>query len=131
MNTKMIASRGKDLKLAAIASLAALAFAPIVSVKAQGVQEVVVTGTNSSVPGAEARSQSVKFADLDLSKSQGVRTLLTRIRAAATEVCSPEPSATDIPGNKDFRKCMGRAVTGAVETVNSPLLTAMASKRAQ
>lgn len=127
-----VIKRRKDMTRVLISvSLAALALGTVGVTSAQSVQEVVVTGTNSRVPGAEARSQTVNFADLDLSKSQGVKTLLTRIRAAAGEVCSPQPEATDIPGSKDYRKCIGRAVTGAVDTVNSPLLTAMASRRAE
>ena len=120
----------KKMKRAGISvSLAALALGAMGGASAQSAQEVVVTGTHSKAPGAEARSQTVKFADLDLSKSQGVKTLLTRIRAAAGEVCSPRPEALDVSGKSDYSNCIGRAVAGAVETVNSPLLTAMASTR--
>jgi UrcA family protein len=124
--------QGKDMKRVAISvSIAAVALAVAGVTSAQSVQEVVVNGVNTKVPGAEARSQTVKFADLDLSKSQGVKTLLTRIRSAAGDVCSPQPDAADISGNKDYRKCIGQAVNGAVEKVNSPALTAMASTRSQ
>src|SRR5215469_980844 len=98
-------------------SLAVLAIGAVGVTSAQSVQEVIVTGTKA--PGAETRSQTVKIADLDLSKSEGVKTLLTRIRGAAGEVCSPQPEATDIPGHNDYGRCIDQAVKGAVATVNN------------
>ena len=112
------------MKLVIPVSLAALGLGALASVNAQGVQEVVVTG--GKAVGAETHSQTVKFADLDVSKSEGLKTLLSRIRGAAHKVCSPAPDPTDIQGNKDYKKCVDAAVSGAVEKVGNPALTALA-----
>jgi UrcA family protein len=112
------------MKLVIPVSLAVLGLGALASVNAQNAQEVVVTG--STAPGAETHSQTVNFADLNLSKSDGVKTLLTRIRSAAGKVCAPAPKARDMKENEDYKKCMGAAVSGAVAKVNNPDLTALA-----
>jgi UrcA family protein len=117
------------MKLANSVSLAAFALGAVALVNAQVVQEVVVQG--SKAPGLEVRSKSVKFADLDLSKSLGIETLLSRIRRAAGDVCSPEPQVNDIGVRKDYNKCVSGAVDGAVAKVNNPRLSALASKGTQ
>lgn len=107
-----------------IVSLAALALGGVGSVKAQGAAEVVITGTKAPA-GSETRSKTVSYADLDLSKSAGLGTLLDRIRAAASDVCSPEPQSTSAKDAADFRSCVKRAVNSAVRKVDNPALTAM------
>ena len=69
------------MKLVIPVSLAALGLGALAS--AQGVQEVVVTGNNAA--GAVTHSKTVKFSDLDLSKSEGLKALLSRIHGAAGE----------------------------------------------
>ena len=112
------------MKLVIPVSLAALGLGALVSVNAQGIQEVVVT-TGKAV-GAETHSQTVKFADLDLSKSEGQKSLLSRIRSAAGEVCAPRPETKDTKGSTAYKKCVGDAVNGAVAKVGNPGLTALA-----
>lgn len=114
------------MKLPNSVSLAVFALGAAALVNAQGVQEVVVQG--SKAPGLEVRSQTVKFADLDLSKSPGIETLLSRIRRAAGDVCSPQPQVNDIGAHKDYNKCVSGAVDGAIAKVNNPRLSALASK---
>src|SRR5215469_12722688 len=112
------------MKLVIPVSLVALGLGALTSVNAQGIQEVVVTA-NKAV-GAETHSETVKFADLDLSKSEGLKTLLSRIRAAAGEVCAPKPEPNDTNGNTAYKKCVGDAVNQAVAKVGNPGLTALA-----
>src|SRR5215472_15971201 len=112
------------MKLFIPVSLAALGLGALASVNAQGVQEVVVTAANAV--GAETHSQTVKFADLDLSKSEGLKTLLSRIHGAAGKVCAPRPETNDTKGNTAYKKCFGDAVNGAVAKVGNPGLTALA-----
>src|SRR5215469_18973476 len=102
------------MKLAIPVSLSALGLGALASVNAQGVQEVVVTG---KAVGAETHSQTVKFADLDLSKSEGQKALLSRIRGAADKVCAPKPETNDTTASWDYKKCVGDAVNGAVAKV--------------
>jgi len=112
------------MKLVITLSLAALAFSAVTSVNAQGMQEVVVAA--SKAPGTQVHSKTVNFADLDLSKAQALKALLSRIRTAAGEVCSPAPAANDMAGSKDYRACVSSAVNGAVAKIDNPGLSALA-----
>ena len=112
------------MKLVIPVSLAALGLGALVSVDAQGIQEVVVTA--GKAVGTETHSQTVKFGDLDLSKSEGQKALLSRIRGAAGEVCAPRPDTNDTKGTTAYKKCVGDAVNGAVAKVGNPGLTALA-----
>lgn len=109
-----------------IASLAACALGSSASADAQGVTQVVVTGTKAAV-GSETRSKTVSYADLDLSKSAGLGTLLDRIHNAASDVCSPAPSGSDARESADFKRCVRHAVNSALRKVGNPHLTTMAS----
>jgi len=111
------------MKLVIPVSLAALGLGALASVNAQGVQEVVVTA--GKAVGEETHSQTVNFADLDLSKSEGLKTLLSRIRGAAGKVCAPRSETNDTKGSTDYKKCVGNAVNGAVAKVGNPGLTAL------
>ena len=112
------------MKLVIPVSLAALGLGALVSVDAQGIQEVVVTA--GKAVGTETHSQTVKFGDLDLSKSEGQKALLSRIRGAAGEVCAPRPETNDSKGSEAYKKCVGNAVNGAVAKVGNSGLTALA-----
>ena len=112
------------MKLVIPVSLVALGLGALASVNAQGVQEVVVTGNNAA--GAVPHSKTVKFSDLDLSKPEGQKALLTRIHGAAGEVCAPKPETKDVNGSAGYKKCVGDAVSGAVAKVGNPGLTALA-----
>jgi UrcA family protein len=113
------------MKLVIPVSLVALGLGALVSVNAQGIQEVVVTGGKAAV-GTETHSQTVKFGDLDLSKSEGQKALLSRIRSAAGEVCGQKPETNDAKGSSGYKKCVGEAVNGAVAKIGNPGLTALA-----
>ena len=69
--------------------------------------------------GDQPRSETVKFADLDLSTSAGAQELYGRIHRAAVRVC-------DTPGSElgAAVACMRDAESKAIGKVNSPLLTA-------
>src|SRR5262252_5265212 len=65
----------------------------------------------------QIRSETVKFADLNLGSSAGVETLYERIQAAARRVC--------YQSNEDMRAytvCVTKAQSDAVGKVNLPLL---------
>jgi len=67
----------------------------------------------------DARSETVKFGDLNLESPAGVEALYGRIHAAARRVC-------DQPAGEQagVRTCMTKAESDAVRKVNIPLLTA-------
>jgi UrcA family protein len=71
----------------------------------------------------QARSETVKFADLDLSTQVGVEALYDRIHAAARRVCVQPGSL--VSGSTCMRKAEGEAIG----KVNAPLLTAYYQKK--
>ena len=62
---------------------------------------------------------SVRYSDLDVSKTQDAKTLYLRIRHAAETLC--ESAATW--GKKEGEACVNKAVNEAVARVDAPLLT--------
>ena len=67
----------------------------------------------------DVRSETVKFADLNLSTQAGVEALYGRIHAAALRVCDQPPGE-----QAAVRGCMTKAESNAIGQVNVPLLTA-------
>jgi len=73
---------------------------------------------------ADVRSETVKFADLNIDTQAGVQALYGRIHAAARRVC-------DQPAGEQsaVRSCMSKAEASAIAQVNTPLLTALYEKK--
>lgn len=69
--------------------------------------------------GDDSRSETVKFADLDVSTQAGVEALYGRIHAAARRVCQ-QPAGEQAA----VTPCMKKAESDAIGKVNAPLLTA-------
>jgi len=72
----------------------------------------------------DVRSETVKFADLDLSTQTGVEALYGRIHAAARRVCDQPPGE-----QAGVSGCMTKAESNAIGQVNIPLLTAFYQKK--
>jgi UrcA family protein len=72
-----------------------------------------VATTNDSV------SFAVGYSDLDLSTTQGAKTLYLRIRTAAETLCASAATW----GKKEGEACVNGAVNDAVARVNAPLVT--------
>jgi len=80
---------------------------------------VVTVNRAAATPGAdELRSTVVHYTDLDLSRPEDASRLYGRIKRAARTVCDNYPSS-DLKRLKEYEKCMGQAVTEAVEKVQS------------
>jgi UrcA family protein len=73
---------------------------------------------------ADAPTTIVKYADLDVSSSQGAATLYNRIRFASEGVCSPS-DPRDLAAMSRWQKCVKQAIAGAVAKVNQPALSAV------
>jgi UrcA family protein len=71
--------------------------------------------------GDDVHSETVKFADLNLSSPAGAEALYRRISAAAQRVCGYE--ATSIYGPSIWQNCVRPTVDATVAKVNNPLLT--------
>ena len=67
----------------------------------------------------DVRSETVKFADLNLGTPSGVQVLYKRIHAAAQRVCE-QPQGE----SQAVRACAAKAESDAISKVNVPLLTA-------
>ena len=84
---------------------------------------LIVGSAFAASPGEEVKSQTVKFADLNLQTDEGVAALYQRIHAAAQQVC-------DMPGEggpsavASTRTCIGEADARAIMRVNVPALSA-------
>jgi UrcA family protein len=92
---------------------------------------VVLTGC--SVPAdardresaGPVRSVIVRYAELDLSKPQGIAVLYGRIQTAAQRVCRADSSAYGLYDRANYSKCYRAAVERAVSQVNLLTLTAL------
>ena len=73
----------------------------------------------------KAKTLTVSYADLDLSKPAGAQTLYKRIKAAARSVCGPTDRYTYSTPSHAFRQCFDKAIADAVAQVDRPSLTAL------
>lgn len=74
----------------------------------------------------EAKTFTVSYADLDLSKPAGAKTLYSRLKRAARTVCSPFDSNHN---RREFRDCYDLALTNAVADINRPTLAALHAEK--
>ena len=77
---------------------------------------------STAFAGEQVRSETVKFADLNVNTSQGAQALYGRIHAAAWHVCST--TSADPFNQLGARDCARKAEAKAIATVNLPQLTA-------
>ena len=78
----------------------------------------------SNAQAGDPRSETVKFADLNLGTSAGAEELYTRIHRAARRVCWE----SDV-GMQAYTACVEKAESDAIGKVNTPLLTAFYQKK--
>jgi UrcA family protein len=75
------------------------------------------------------RQTTVGYSDLDLTTTQGARTLLERIESASEAVCGDEQPNADPAELRVIRGCRLAAVSQAVRRVRNPLLASLAQQR--
>ena len=80
------------------------------------------TALSTSVEAEDVPSKTVRFSDLDITKSDGAKALYSRIRAAARDVCELS-TGTDPIQRMAIKGCIEKAVDKAVKDVNAPMLT--------
>jgi UrcA family protein len=76
----------------------------------------------AATPDGQPRQQVVQFADLDVSRAQGITRLYQRIESAAHGVCKPS-SDRDLSQVARSRVCLEQAITRAVSKLDIPALT--------
>jgi UrcA family protein len=74
---------------------------------------------------AERNTLRVAYADLDLSREAGARSLFKRIALASRQVCGTRPSPKLIEANARYQACYRDSLSQAVAEIGSPLLSAM------
>jgi UrcA family protein len=75
----------------------------------------------------QIRTETVKFADLNVDTPAGVEVLYRRINSAARRVCGYE--AASVYANSNWQNCIRPTVDAAVAKVNNPMLTALHTGR--
>ncbi len=94
-------------------------FIVVASFFALGGAALAQPATAAEATPASTVSYPVGYSDLDVSTTQGAKTLYLRIRYAAETVC--ESAATW--GKKEGEACVNKAVNDAVARLNAPKLT--------
>jgi UrcA family protein len=77
----------------------------------------------SADPAGEFHAIDVHFADLNLTRTEGVAILYQRIESAAQTVCT-SLDGRDLGSAMRFRGCVQKAMATAVAKVDRPALTA-------
>jgi UrcA family protein len=78
---------------------------------------------NATSPQDDIPSVVVRFADLDLTHSDGVAVLYRRLKSAADTVCAA-PNSRDLGRQMRYKACWQSALGAAVSKVDRPALTA-------
>jgi UrcA family protein len=97
----------------------ALIASAIIGVLISGFAAVCAAADSTDAPQA-----IVKYADLDLSTSQGAVALYKRIRFASEGVCAPLDGG-GLNSKAHVKACVQRAIEGAVAKVDRPALFAV------
>ena len=84
--------------------------------------------SSHAAPPQDVPSMVVRFADLDLSRSEGARVLYQRLRGAAETVCAHLVDR-DLAIQLSHTRCVRAAIRNAVEKVDQPMLTAYYNAR--
>lgn len=79
--------------------------------------------TGHAAPPQDAPSMVVRFADLDLSRSEGAKVLYQRLKGAAETVCAPLEDR-DLSMQMSYGRCVRTAIRNAVAKIDQPVLTA-------
>ena len=76
-------------------------------------------------PAPDVLSMTVKFADLDLTRSADAAVLYERLKGAGQTVCAPfDGRSRDLGSQVHFKQCVKSAIGTAVARIDRPALTA-------
>jgi UrcA family protein len=85
---------------------------------------VTVAQANSTF---EPRSVTVRFADIDVSGSEGAAALYRRLKIAAGNVCQDLEPGKELARLRVYTSCIQTALGAAIVKVDRPALTAYAA----
>jgi UrcA family protein len=92
----------------------------------------IFSGISRAAPSSQlerAPTRVVRFGDLDLGTSRGVKALYVRIRTAAQAVCGEYERPDSLVPSAAFEQCVRTAIESAVAQVNVPALAAYYQNR--
>jgi UrcA family protein len=104
-------------------SIAKTAFAAVAALCAG----FFVSSTFAAVSG-EALQQKVSYADLNLTRAEGVAALYKRVHSAAENVCAPLESR-ELTQQSQWRACVRSSISRAIAQIDVPALTVYADAR--
>jgi UrcA family protein len=81
-----------------------------------------------AAPPAQVQpTETLSFADLDLTSATDAAVMLTRIEKVALRVCGPEPVASPLTPRAVtlYRQCVDSTVATTVADISAPMLTAL------
>jgi UrcA family protein len=92
---------------------------------------VAASAITSLALAAEPQTTVVKYADLDLNRSEGAAVLYQRLLTAARTVCYPISSdrKLEFKTQARYEACIAKAVDEAVAKVNRPALAEYAMNK--
>ena len=96
-------------------------FRRVIAVAMIGALASSLAAVCTAADGSEAPQATVKFADLNVTSTQGAATLYSRIRMAANLVCLPLDNG-DLKSKKLMDNCIHKAIADAVARVDQPAL---------
>ncbi len=82
-----------------------------------------------SAANSDSISVRVPYRDLNLATEAGATVMLRRIRSAATAICGPQPDDV-VDYGAQYDACVKAIIDRSVASLNSPMVTAMASGHA-
>jgi UrcA family protein len=85
-------------------------------------------GSTFAAAPAETLQQKVSYADLNVTRAEGVTTLYKRVHSAAENVCHPLESR-DLTQQSQWRACVRSSISQAIAQINVPALTSYAQAR--
>jgi|HubBroStandDraft_5_1064220.scaffolds.fasta_scaffold325616_1 UrcA family protein len=97
---------------------------------------LIATLTLATFAGAAVHAQTssdpirvtVSYADLNVATTDGAKTLVQRIEAAADRACGYAPDQRLLADLARYQSCRKQAIDTAVAAVDSPTVTAMAGR---
>jgi len=92
-----------------------------VAIAAASIAPAMAEPTNRKVNVAVV----VSYADLDLSRAEGVETLTLRLKKAIDKVCGRPHDSASFTISRRIQSCRTDAMHNAVAAIGAPLLTAL------
>lgn len=85
---------------------------------------IASVGPANAEPIYQTYSVKVSYADLDLTRVEGVETMSRRINRAVDKVCGRPAEAKSQAARRVIQACRAQSLAQAIAAIDAPLLTA-------